>query len=188
MQFNRLIGLLLAILVLAIILIPAQPNVGTATSIPQDEDQVANVVDKYVAWARAGSFKDLSSITTEVPESAYRKKIEAPSPSPARQSNRKKLKDVVAVELVPTRSNLKYREMWLLERFPKGIFDNQTRIALVRNINVKGDFARVVVHLQAANEADYRLLPWCFMLTKKPDGKWTIYDVVTPSVASDYYP
>ena len=56
----------------------------------------------------------------------------------------------------------------------------------VDKVAAQDGFAKVSVNI--GNDEKFAALPWVFMLARKTDGTWKIYDIKTPAYAADYKP
>jgi hypothetical protein len=77
---------------------------------------------------------------------------------------------------------------WLRKMFPTSVFENRQSIAVVNEVIIRNNLAKVTL-LHRNDDADgYIALPWVFMLTRSANSKWMIYDIQTPAWAKEYYP
>ena len=164
-----------------------ETEIGRTSQVSQQvkdqKEETLVVVRNYVALSAAGKFEDLSDITINIPQSA-RKRADVPKRTKEKDL---KLPPGTTTVIGSEEGSATGRLEWVRKSFPQSIFESQKRIAMVAQVLVKDNLAKVSVNL--GDDQRYSSLPWVFMLEKaEPGGQWKIYDIQTPAYAADYHP
>jgi hypothetical protein len=145
----------------------------------KEEQVVLAIVQRYMSLSSEGKFDDLTEITILKPD-RYRENSVVDAKELAKQ-----YPPGTAVVTSMNRAEGKEDLRQLRKVFPQVIRDGGHRIMIVAGTSVKGELAKVSVHL--GNERQYQALPMVFVLNKEgPNGKWKIFDVTTPAYAEKY--
>lgn len=140
-----------------------------------DPEKPAQVVQQYVAFARAGEFDKIESVTAL--QSPEEQKRESDAILAEARKEKANSRDPNGLTVMPDPDGGANAILeWVREDFAASIHDLGQSIASVQKEAANKTEARVEILL--GNEKGVHPLPWVFLL-RKVENKWKIYNITT---------
>lgn len=144
-------------------------------SSAKPEETPAEVVAKYVSFARAGEFDKVKALVV----SSLEKAAKPVNASAAAETGASKAKEPGQLTVVSDpRPFADAQQKWIAEEFAESIRNEDLSIKSVRKESAKDGEA--IVEVVLGNDKQINVLGWVFRLRKVDKAGWRIYGLTTP--------